>query len=244
LWSNFRIQQVSSDKLFFKKYHFKMEITVSLAAFLRSKNGELTEQKVRGFVTAFRNISYNYGGSWKYFAGSHATSIAESKSTDVSEIIDIGNIIRAVPDLKYTVLDSSIHMFSDSEQELYDIASKIHKKVGRLGQYAAIWTPDPSTLTAIEEGYEILSRDPGYTHKVVLREKRIGIETKLQIYNYLTSLGNQIKISKSVERMFKSRGSYLYAGWFRTNDPSIATFLELISPGIIQKIMPVHVKNK
>jgi hypothetical protein len=154
------------------------------------------------------------------------------------------SLIRSIPDLKYMILDGSIHMFSEDEHQLYDIASKIQQKVGRLGTYAAFWFPEPTMLAAIEAGYEILSKDPGYSHKVVLRDRQLGNQVKTQIYNYLLSLDEQIKVSAGVKLMLSNKGSYLYGCWFRTNEPSLTTFLELIVPGIVQKIMPVHVKNK
>ena len=243
MWSNFRIQQLNSDKLFFKQYHYKLEVTLTLASYLRTKTSALTAERIQHYISTLRNINYNYGGSWHYYAN-YASKVGDANSTDISEIINVGTIVRAVPDLKYIVLDSSVHMFSDDEQQLYDIASRIQMKTGRLGNYAAIWSPDPSALTAIESGYEILAKDPGFSHKIVLRDKHVGTEPKHQIYNYLLSLGEQVKLSSGVNRMFSSKGSYLYGGWFRTNDPSIAIFLELMVPGIIQKIMPVHVKNK
>jgi hypothetical protein len=242
-WSNFRIQQLNSDKLFFNKYHYKLEITLALAACLRSKTRELTKESVRGCRDSMRDISYNFGGSWHYYSARNSR-VGDANNTDVNEIIDVGTIARAIPNLKYIILDDSVHMFSDDEQQLYDIASRINKKVGRLGTYAAIWAPAPIMLAAIEAGHEILSKDPGYSHKVVLRDRLLGNQVKTQIYNYLLSLDDQIKLSACVRLMLTNKGSYLYGCWFRTNEPSITTFLELMVPGIVQKIMPVHIKNK
>lgn len=243
LWSNFKIQQLNSDKLFFKQYHYKLEITLALAACLRSKTRELTKESVRGYRDGLRDINYNFGGSWHYYSARTAR-VGDANNTDVNEIIDVGTIVRVIPNLKYIILDDSVHMFSDDEQQLYDIASRINKKVGRLGTYAAIWAPDPTALAAIEAGFEILSKDPGYSHKVVLRDRLLGNQVKTQIYNYLLSLDDQIKLSAGVRLMLSNKGSYLYGCWFRTNEPSITTFLELMVPGIVQKIMPVYIKNK
>jgi len=240
-WSDFRIQQLNSDKLFFKKYHYKLEITLALAAYLRSKTRELTKKSVWGYRDSLRNVSYNFGGSWHYYSA-HNSRVVDANNNEVNEIIDVGTIARSIPNLKYIILDDSVHMFSDDEQQLYDIASRINKKVGRLGTYAAIWAPAPTMLAAIEAGHEILSKDPGYSHKVVLRDRLLGNQVKTQIYNYLMSLDEQIKVSAGVRLMLSNKGSYLYGCWFRTNEPSITTFLELMVPGIVKKLCQYTLK--
>ena len=244
LWSKFRIQEVESKKIYFRKYYYKLEVSSNVASYLRDRKTKLTRQHVTDYVTRYRNVNYNYGGSWGYHSG-RIESVRFSTSTDIDEIIEIGKILRAREDsIKYTIMDSSIFIFSETEQVVYDIATEIQNTTGRLGFYSAIWKPDSKLINEINSGYEILSKDPGYTHKILLRERLVGAEVKHQIYNYLLSLGDQVKISKSVATILSGKSPYVFACWFRTNDPTLVSFLELISPGIVQKIVPVYVKNK
>jgi hypothetical protein len=244
-WSNFRIQEVDSKKIYFRKYHFKLEVSTNLAPYLRGGKGKLDRQHVTDYVARHNRINYNYGGSWGHRHYTQSQSISQSTQFDVSEIIDIGTVLRAHDSsIKYTIEDTNLRIFTDSEQVAYDIATAIKTKTGRLGFYAAIWKPDVSLTDKIDEGYEILTRDPGYTHKVVLRDRMIGAEAKHQIFNYLESLGDVVKITNGVRNIMSSKGAYLFSCWFRTDDTTITTFLELICPGIVQKIVPVYVKNK
>ena len=242
-WSDFKIQTCASDKLYFKKYHYKLEVCTPLATYLRSRLTKLSKENIKDYVRRTKAVNYNYGGSWALYRGINQSVIASTEA-DIDEIIAIGSIIREVADLKYTIEDTCLRIFSDSEQQLYDIAKEINTQTGKLGYYASIWAPDPAEKHAIDNGYEILTKDPGYTHKVTLRDRLVGRDTKHQIFNYLTSLGDEVKLTPGVKTMFEGNGGYIYSGWFRTNDTSIVTFIELMSPGIIRNIAPVYVKNK
>lgn len=242
LWSSLGVHELESNKLYFHGCHFKLQLETKLATYLRDRKHPLTRQNIFDYVSRIKRISYNYGGSW--YSTDHFKNVRTSTEHDVAEIIEIGNVIRSYPDLKYTVEDIHIRLFSDNEQELFQIASKIKANLSRNLFNAYVWKPSSEIRQIIDQGYEILSRDPGYSHKIMLRERAIGAEKKLQIYNYLSSLGDLVKISPGVHRMLQNRSIYLYAAWFRTNDTSISTFLELIEPGIIQKIVPIYVKNK
>ena len=243
LWSNFKIQEVDSTKIYFRKYHYKLEICTNLASYLRDRSNTLDRQHVNDYVTRFRQINYNYGGSWGYYRN-YSAAVSESNTSDVAEVIEIGTILRKYPDVKYIIEDVGIRIFSDSEELLFAIATQIKNQTGRLGFYAAIWRPAVALKDKIDGGYEILARDPGYSYKVILRDRMVGYQVKEQIYNYLLSLDKDVKITPGVSNIFKSKGAYIYACWFRTNDTSLTAFLELISPGIVQKIVPVYVKNK
>jgi hypothetical protein len=243
LWSKFKIQEVDATKVYFRKYHYKLEICTYLASYLRNRSNVLDRQHVNDFVSRFRQITYNYGGSWA-FHRQYPSSVGASNGTDVDEIIEIGTILRKYPDIKYTIEDAGIRIFSDSEELLFSIATQVQHQTGRLGFYAAIWKPAVELKDKIDDGYEILTRDPGYTHKVVLRDRMIGTDVKHQIYNYLLSLGEDVRVTKGVSNILQGNSSYIYSCWFRTNDISLTAFLELISPGIVQKIVPVYVKNK
>lgn len=243
LWSNFNTRKVGAEKIYFRKYHFKLEIITCLASYLRYKKCILDREHINNYVARFRNANYNHGGWWGYPRNSYV--ISDISSSDIDEIIAIGNILRlGCADAKIVIDDQAIRIFSDDEQQLFDIAQAINLSTGRVGSCSTVWRPDPSLTNAIDAGYEILAKDPGFTHKVVLRDKLVGQDIKHQIYNYLLSLGDDVKLSKGVARILRSNGSYLYACWFRTNDPTITTFIELIAPGAVQKIVPVYVKNK
>lgn len=244
LWSNLKIHHNKSDKRFFQKYYYKLEIGLSLAPILRDRKNNLTRQVVADFSSKWMRVDYNYGGVWHYRGARYTGAIVQTNDRDVDELVAVGTIVRAVPELKYTIEYSSLRIYSNDEAQLHSIATAIQEKTGRLGTYAGIWSPDKDTIDAIDSGYEILTKDPGYTHKVMLRDRFLDFEVKRQILHYLDSLDGVVKISPAVRAMLSSRGSYLYSGWFRTSDTSILSFLELICPGVVRKIIPVYVKNK
>lgn len=81
----------------------------------------------------------------------------------------------------------------------------------------------------------IIKKEPnGYKYKVILRDGMYGKETKDQLLNYFTSLGDdQIKITAGMKRNLKSNSGYIWNIFYYTNDADINHFVSLIAPGII-----------
>lgn len=235
-WSNLGINLKHGTKYYWKKYLYKMELQVDLATYLRDKNNALVDDEVRNFTPPF---NYNFG-SWFYNYYKEP-----AKDSQIEEVIAVGLELRRHSDIKYVVDHCTIYVYATSEDTLLQIAVGIRKNMhGDLRVVQNVYVPDPALLNDIKSDCEILKTDVGYSHKIVLRESAPGADAKKQILSYLDTLGiDTVKVSDSVRETMKSNHPYIYSCWFRTNDPSIATFIELMSPGLISKIYKTVVKN-
>jgi len=80
-------------------------------------------------------------------------------------------------------------------------------------------------------------KDIGYTHKIILRDGRYTTELKENILSYLTSIGPEtLSISTGLIDTLSKSNPFLWNAYFYTNDPSVTTFLNLISPGLVLNI--------
>jgi hypothetical protein len=93
----------------------------------------------------------------------------------------------------------------------------------------------------ISQGNVIVRRIEGYTKKVVIREGAImDPALSLKILDYLRSLEpHTVKLTQSLVKNLTRDRYWFSGGYFYTNDPGITTFIELMSPGLIQNIFDV-----
>jgi hypothetical protein len=96
-------------------------------------------------------------------------------------------------------------------------------------------------LELISQGNIIVRRIEGYTKKVMIREGAVtDPELALRILDYLRDLEpHTVKLTRSLVRNLTHDRYWFSGGYFYTNDPGITTFIELMSPGLIQNIFDV-----
>ena len=76
-----------------------------------------------------------------------------------------------------------------------------------------------------------------YSHKVILRDGKYSQEIKESILNYLESLGDEIvKVPQSLSAILSKSSSYIWNGYFYTNEPNIVSFLNLMDPNLVLNI--------
>ena len=138
--------------------------------------------------------------------------------------------------IKLRVEEPRIQIYAKTENELVNLvldhlqpfAKHIETIAGPANEECA---------DILNSGAIIRKTDNGYTHKVILRDGRYGTETKETMLQYLQNLDLAvIGIPTSCRNMLTKSTSYLWNCYFFTNDPSVITFLNLISPGIVSNI--------
>ena len=225
LWLNTDIPQKVLRKSFWGKYTHRLEISTLHARLLRGTTGLQQEHLIRQQVSR-NNYVGGPTGRLVHNIEPYYQLITELKAK-----------------FKYNVEYRTIRVFGNSDadmQEAINIFKRYEQHLGDM-KFKAVSVPGPELLKVLASGKraEIVARKTEYTHKVTLRDRKIGTAAKHQILNYLDGLGDTVSVSRSVRRNLASNNVWSVSVWFRTKDPSILAFLELISPGIVSKTVEV-----
>ena len=165
-----------------------------------------------------------------------------------SEFLSVLRTIRTDRTLgiKMRVEEPNIQLYFETEADLTHLVDTYFNT--KQQQYiTSIAKPANDTAAEIlNSGAIIRKTDNGYTHKVILRDGRYKVDIKETVLNYLYNLNIEIAgVPDSCRVMFSKPTSYIWNCYFFTNDPSVTTFLNLISPGIVSNIHElVIVTNK
>lgn len=156
---------------------------------------------------------------------------------------DVGLLADFIADIKkfkFTVEYQRIRIFANTEAEINEAISLFYKHANAFDRVTlcSVSAPDPQYEKLMSPDVEF-STIKDYSHKVVLRDRKLGTQVKRQILGYLDGLGDVVKLTPAVRRNFESPGVWSIAAWFRTKDHSIISFLELMSPGIVSKCVEV-----
>ena len=136
--------------------------------------------------------------------------------------------------IKVRVEEPYISFYSNDESVLYDIARQ--DPLRRV--YSICGPKNDQAEKVLEKGEIIASKHAKYQYKILLRYAKVPINTKIQILDYLDSLGDVVKITPSCRRFLASQHAY-WSSYFYCNDPSLVTFISLISPDIISGIYTI-----
>lgn len=158
------------------------------------------------------------------------------ENADIFLLDTLRTIRKTSSSIKLRVEEPRVQIYATTEDELVNLViDHLQPFVKNIESIAG-----PSNEEAAEvlnSGAIIRKTDNGYSHKVILRDGRYSVEIKEAIIQYLSGLQlEQVGITDSCREMFIKPNSYLWNCYFYTNDPSITTFLNLISPGIVSNI--------
>lgn len=233
LWSNTDIPQKTHKKLFWGEYRYRLEAvsnsfqllmgTASLAD-KPTKVQDQIERRIRITNLTYRGQLRGLGG-WS------------PNNADVGLLADF---IADIKKFKFTVEYRRIRVFANTEAEINEAISLFYKHANAFEPVTlcSVSVPDPMYANLIRSGVEF-STVKEFSHKVVLRDRRLGTQVKQQILGYLDGLGDVVKVTPAVRRNLEGPSVWSVSVWFRTKDPSIISFLELMSPGIVSKCVEV-----
>jgi hypothetical protein len=134
-----------------------------------------------------------------------------------------------------------VHIYSVTEQDAKNIIDLL--PLNSKTTVTSVHVPQDQTAANLLLENKILkkSRRNPYQFKIYLREGRVDLNTKNQLLNYLESLGDQVRLPPASRKAFTNGFTGFWGVYLYTNDTSITTFLELISPGITANINEIVV---
>lgn len=224
------IKVVDTKKKFFNRYLYKIVVDVPGARFILGKD----TLPMSSQIANFRNLVNSRGKSstaWNSYAVSRA--LHRLNRIDENQLEYFKSIVGSHKDkIKVRVEEPKLCLYSNDEQLLMQLTKKYK------GDLLEIHRPaNDRAIEILDRGEIIVKKNSDYEYKVVFRESgQFDTDTRTQVYNYLTSQGDAVKLTKSCEKNLKFRNYWFTQTYFYTNDPSILTFLNIIAPGAVTGI--------
>lgn len=222
---NTDIKSEVTKKQYFGRYLWRMVYSIPRVHVVTSRYipGDLVN-----YVIQCKEEERLLGGRVSY---SHHTTRRYWSNADEILLGRLKNVVDDNKDkLKFRTESDLLQVYAESEQDLKDIATEIDC----YQSIQSISGPKLGTEDALRNGTVFMSKI-NYKYKVVLRDGNYDPDTKNSILMQLQA-HDDIKIPPSLQNMLKKKYPALWGGYFYCNDDGIATFLSLMSPGIIGKI--------
>lgn len=222
---NSNIQLLDTKKQFFNQYYYNVKyFCPGGRIILHNQNVDLDEA-IELRLQIDQRIR-NYGGSWR------PQSEQNNKKISAEQLADFRDMINSRPGLKARVEEPSITFYSASEAALVEIVQQLSAYAHHI---VSVTRPTgPQVIEHLETGAILIKKDVGYKYKVLCKES--VCRNKAAVYNYLTSIGDQVKMSPSVRKNLSRGGDYVWGVWFYTNDADIASMLNIIEPNFVSNI--------
>lgn len=222
---NSNIQLLDTKKKFFNQYYYNVKyFCPGGRIILHDQNLDLVEAiEIRH--QADQRIR-NYGGSWRPRYNEINRQISAEQLSDVRDMIN------SRPGLKVRVEEPNITFYADNETTLVEITQQLSAYSHHI---VSVTRPAGAQVVEhLEAGAILIKKDIGYQYKVFCKESMC--HNKAAVYNYLVSIGDLVKITPGVRKNLSRGGDYVWGVWFYTNEPNIASMLNIIEPNFVSNI--------
>ena len=229
---NPEIKQLETVKVMHRHFLHRLAIHAPGASMLRH-DGDIDQ-----LVEKRNNLpaSYNYGGSW------HRKTLT-SENVDFlkfikSHIQDHETVAPRTPmiagDIRMRIEDPTIQFYSRSDIALRALANDLRWKDNK--HFISIMSPaSPANEKFLLDGFILRKKEIEWPYRLVFRDGRYSSETKQQLLNYLTALGDQVRVPKGLTEQL-SKGGWIWGGYVYVHDPQLRAVLTLIEPRLVSKI--------
>ena len=213
-----------TTKKYFGKYLYKIVVYCPAGRLIDSKDPMDKALEHRRSVTKHINQS-GWWGARHHRDLDHANVALLDVLRDIRQNRTLG--------VKLRVEEPRIQIYATSESDLINLADTQLKLYGSNIESIAGPAND-AAAEVLNSGAIIRKKDTGFRYKVIFRDGRYTHEIKMLILNYLGSLeAGTVKVPVSAIEMLEKSTGFIWNLYIYTNDPSITTFLNLISPGIV-----------
>jgi len=226
-WNNLSLDIVTepTSKQFYGKFVWRLVLHAAGGRLIDTSKDLPIKQALE-----FRILKYSMSRGWRY---RNEHNDLNNASVELLESLrDIKS--RYSDKIRVRIEEPNVQIYAEDEQTLKDIVSLlpctdcIEKVSG---------PQDSKQEQMLKSGVIFRTKPTDYKYKVIFRDGRYDPAAKLQILNYINSVGpGMAKITPGAVEMLNNNYSYIWGVYFYTNDPSIVTFISLIEPSIISKI--------
>lgn len=230
---NPKIHILETKKKFFNTYYYNIKYFCPGGRIILNAP-EMDLAKIDAGVA--RRIAYykqyNYGGSWVELR-------QNPKDIKRQQLLDVYNMKRNYSQhIRLRIEEPYITIYSVDESTLYNIAQQDLKDWSKHLMWVTA-PKDKKSKNLLDAGAILVKKPTGYKYKFICKDGRCA--NKNSLCNYLSGLGDQVKITKPVRAMLERDISFLWGAWFYANDPNIAVMLNIIEPNFILNIHEVVV---
>lgn len=229
-WKNLskKIRLVHTKKQFYKQYLYKLEIYAPGCKSIREDNIPASLDRRLTFAR-----DYNYGGSW--VSSRMKTYLQEADAEFLHLLKDISP---DYPQLKFITQEPKYQVYGNSEADIRNFVNALPSEY-KDSIILLSYPEDSEAEQLLSQNCILKKRQPKFTHKIIFRERQFPNQSRLQIYNYLLSLGDIVQIPPHTKEQLTKGHGWLWGTYFYSNDPGIADFLKLIEPNLIREVCPL-----
>jgi len=212
-------------KKFYGKFLYKLVVYCPAGRLIDAKGP--MDAALEHRRTVAKNI--NHGGWW----GRRTNPDLEHADVEFLDMLREVRHDRSMG-IKLRVEEPMIQIYADSDATLQTFVST-HFASNQKNYVRSISGPIDSEAEAVlNSGAIIRKENNGYQYKIILKDGRYTSEIKQNLLAYLENQGlEQVQLSSSARVMLSKSTGYVWNLYFYSNDISMITFLNLISPGIV-----------
>jgi len=229
-WSSILAEEniLDTPKMFFGKYLCRAHFNVSAARLIYGVS-DLNLKDFKAFVVNRNRTDPEKDGTV------YRRRESDLVPADPKKLYAIYQACKHFKDrIKVRVEGGNLHIYAITEEIL---ASFFSYALDTLGTNL-VTIHRPASLAAELRLLEnvIFVKEVKYDYKVLIREGKYDVNTKIQVANYLNTFGlDTIYVPPNLVTRLTSNHPYVY-GYFYTNDPDVVTFIQLIYPTLLGKI--------
>lgn len=226
-WKNLsrNIKVLSSSKQFYNQYYYRLDLYAPGCKSIRCENIAVDIDKRQSWVR-----DYKRQGSWynkqlyKYL-----------QEADVGFLHSLSSLYYEYPDVKIRTEEPKISVYAEDELMIQSVAESIDPD--HRDKIMSIVGPENEEIKTILDKHVVLvKKPPKYRYRIWLKEKQFSFETRIQILDYLNSLGDLVRMSDHTRESLSKPHDWIWGSYFYSNDKHVATFITLINPDIIREV--------
>jgi len=235
-WKNLSpsIEIQASTKQFYNQYYYRLDIYAPGCKSIRCADIALDISKRRDWVRDYRRQ-----GSW------HNKQLFKYlKEANVGFLHSLSNLYYEYPDVKIRTEEPKISVYATDETMIKSVAKSIDPD--NRDKITSITGPANEEIKArLEKHMVLVKKPPKYQYRIWFKEKQFSYESRIQILNYLQSLGDLVRLTDHTRESLTRPHDWIWGAYFYTNDKKVATFITLINPDIIREVSEfVYLDNK
>jgi hypothetical protein len=136
-------------------------------------------------------------------------------------------------DIKKRIEDPMMQIYTNDLNVMKSIASKLD--VSYMRSVCVPQNQDEANMLA--KGYILTARPGKWRYRFNTREAKYSSESKEQLLNYLTALGEQVHLPQNLkDSLTESKSRYIWGSYIYAHDAGIATMIKMINPHFIRSI--------
>jgi hypothetical protein len=136
--------------------------------------------------------------------------------------------------VRIRVEEPRMQFYAESEEVLKDIAQEITICYDVIKDITGPASDTQADL--LKTGVILTSKAQTYQYKIIVRDGMYPEDVKIQLLNYLDSLGSEVEITAGCRKMLLKPYPNVWGVYFYVRDEQLVTFINLICPGMVSNI--------